>query len=179
MGAVIADETFAVGFTGTRAQTTDFQQKRLLELLVFLRAKGAYTFHHGDCIGADALAHELAVRAGFQHIVIHPPTVPMYRAYTDQLTCPPKGITVETKKPYLTRNQDIVNASTVMVAMPKGDEITRSGTWSTVRYARDLARYLYILYPYRVVREADPWDWQPSEPVNPTWQHPSDRKENV
>jgi hypothetical protein len=169
---VIADETFAVGFTGTRAVLTDFQQKRLLELLLFLRSKGGTSFHHGDCIGADAIAHDLAVRAGFEDIVIHPPTDSRYRAHCHN--CPPKGISFRAPAPYLTRNHHIVDDSTVIIACPKGDEIQHSGTWSTVRYARE-SRYLYIIYPFRVVCEEDPWDW---EPTKLGWEHPLDRKDS-
>jgi hypothetical protein len=153
-----------VGFTGTRRRPTDFQERRLLELLFYLVDKEkADVLHHGDCVGSDALAHLLAVRAGFRHIVIHPPTITMHRAYADRLATPPLGTTVETVKPYLTRNHDIVDASQVMIAVPRGDELPRSGTWATVRYARQRETDLYILYPFRVVVEQG--DWRPSEPI--------------
>lgn len=172
MGAVIADETFAVGFTGTRGKLTDFQQKRLLELLLFLREKGGTDFHHGDCVGADAIAHDLAIRAGFEHIVIHPPIDSRNRAFCK--TTPPKGISFRDKMPYLTRNAHIVIDSTVMIACPKGDELQRSGTWSTVRYARQQDRYLYILLPFRTLIENDPWDWDVT--FSPSWEHPLNKE---
>ena len=38
--------------------------------------------------------------------------------------------------PYLERNKNIVNAVDFIIAAPDGPEKVRSGTWSTVRYAK-------------------------------------------
>jgi hypothetical protein len=51
-----------------------------------------------------------------------------------------QGDVVLTPRPYLVRNRHIVDASSVLIATPKGDEELRSGTWSTVRYARKIRR---------------------------------------
>jgi predicted Rossmann fold nucleotide-binding protein DprA/Smf involved in DNA uptake len=159
-----------VGFTGTRDNLTTFQEKRLLELFVFLHAHGLLTFHHGDCVGADATAHELACRAGFRHIVVHPPTDTKLRAYCDM-----KGlatgvsITIRETKPYLTRNRDIVSETAILVAAPKGEEVLRSGTWSTIRYAMQQDRHIYIIHPFRVEFHNDPFDWTPTEPFTSPW----------
>jgi len=159
-----------VGFTGTRGRVTDFQERRLLELFVFLKEKGAEGLHHGDCAGADELAHSLAVRAGFDWIYIHPPTDGKHQAHCDiNGACPPKGITIGEKKPYLTRNHDIVTVCPILVAMPKSDEILRSGTWATVRHARSQGKTIYLIYPFRVEIENDPYGWQPSERFPDPW----------
>jgi hypothetical protein len=96
--------------------------------------------------------------------VIHPPEVANFRAmcHRKEGPQPTKGITLHDTKPYLTRNRDIVQASSILVAAPKSDEIVRSGTWSTVRYARQCDRTIYILLPYRIVVENDRLNYEPT-----------------
>ena|SRR5262245_14670176 len=165
----MTDETFHVGFTGTRNKPTDYQEKRLLELFMFLQSKGATALHHGDCVGADVLAHKLAIRAGFEVIYIHPPTDGKLRAYCDALGTPIKGGVLEAPRPYLTRNRDIVQSSAVLVAVPSRDEIVRSGTWATVRYARECGMPIYLIFPFRINAEGDPFDWHSAEPFQSPW----------
>jgi hypothetical protein len=99
----------------------------------------ARAFRHGDCVGADAQAHAMAKADGFR-VVIHPPSDDSKRAFCqgDAVLAPP---------PYLVRNRRIVDASGVLVATPQGDEELRSGTWSTVRYARKIRRAIKIIAP--------------------------------
>jgi predicted Rossmann fold nucleotide-binding protein DprA/Smf involved in DNA uptake len=54
---------------------------------------------------------------------------------------------VRPQRPYLDRNRDIVAASDVLIACPKGPEQRRSGTWSTVRYARQARLPILIVWP--------------------------------
>lgn len=100
------------------------------------------SFHHGDCVGADAQAHITVRRVCIgARIVGHPPIKSTRRAFMacDSLW-PPKD--------YLARNRDIVDGVDRMIAAPKGEvEELRSGTWSTIRYARWLGRKLVILKP--------------------------------
>ena len=66
----------AIGFTGTRYGMTVAQRRTLRSLL----ANGAgREFHHGDCVGADAEAHDIAVALGIEP-VIHPPVIDILRA---------------------------------------------------------------------------------------------------
>lgn len=120
-----------VGFTGTRDGMTDDQRQTLYKLLkrIVDRCKTQPVFHHGDCIGADEQAHSIARELGF-HIVVHPPDDDSRRAFCQgDETRPPDW--------YTNRNQDIVNESSLMFAGPKSKrEYLRSGTWSTVRFAR-------------------------------------------
>ena len=132
------------GFTGTRMDTTMEQDYVLWKLLKELRPE---ELHHGDCIGADMAAHlvTLALRIP-PHI--HPPIDPSKRSWSrasDEVMYQPK--------PYLRRNQDIVDATDYLIALPRQDyEIRRSGTWSTVRYARSLHRDIYIIQPDGSIR---------------------------
>jgi hypothetical protein len=126
-----------VGFTGTRWGMTELQKQTVARVLATFAHK---EFHHGDCIGADAQAHDLARTAGYW-IVGHPPTKSDKRAgcLCDEL---------RPEKDYLTRNIDIVRESQVMVATPWGfEEEQRSGTWMTVRSARKMGRSLIIVWP--------------------------------
>lgn len=98
-------------------------------------------FHHGDCIGSDAQAHEIAQAFGCK-IVIHPPINPSKRAFC-------KGeITILEPRQYLDRNHDIVDACETLIATPKtSEEELRSGTWATIRYARKTGKNVIVLHP--------------------------------
>jgi hypothetical protein len=86
-------------------------------------------FHHGDCVGADAEAHDIAIDMGL-YVVIHPPTDPKHRAW-----CEPNEMRDEF--PYLERNHNIVDEAVNLFAAPGTNwEVRRSGTWATVRYMR-------------------------------------------
>ena len=129
-----------VGMTGSSTRVTAQQLDSFRSLLLWLAAD---QLHHGDCIVADAEAHKLAGQLGLQR-VIHPPEDPKKRAY-----CSGERTVVLEERPYLERNHQIVRATDVLVALPEElyTERTRSGTWSTVRYARKLGRQVYIIRP--------------------------------
>lgn len=96
--------------------------------------------HHGDAIGADAEAHDIAVELGIA-VVIHPPANDKQRAFKSAPDIRPP-------RPYLDRNRDIVRETTLLIAAPaEAAEQLRSGTWSTVRYARRLGRRIVVLAP--------------------------------
>lgn len=117
-----------VGFTGTQRGMSREQLQHLEGLLSDMRELGYDTFHHGDCVGADAQAHDIAVALGYR-VVIHPPEISSKRAFKDGCVLPAKD--------YHERNHDIVDSSRLMIAAPDTNtEIVRSGTWATVRYAR-------------------------------------------
>jgi hypothetical protein len=122
-----------LGFTGTRKGMTDWQVRRFREFLRFHRPA---EFHHGDCMGADAQAHKL-VRAMLPDctIVIHPCDIVKMRA-----NC--KGDITLTPLPPLHRNHLIVDAT---------DELQRSGTWATIRWAQRTGKRVEIIEP------ADPY----------------------
>lgn len=130
---------FKVGFTGTQAGCTSAQKAMLRLRLSIMREQSAQCeFHHGDCIGADEDAHTEAV-AAFFITVCHPPLAVGKRAFT-------KNDFVRQNKEYLDRNRDIVDETYGLIACPKGMEELRSGTWSTVRYARKLKRPILIIH---------------------------------
>lgn len=143
-----------VGFTGTSKGMLPDQRaavrSTLQTLLGFVAVKKApldCSFHHGDCIGADAEAHHIAKAIGYK-VVIHPPSNPSARAF-----CSNDGfVDILHAKPYLVRNHDIVDASDVLVAAPKRmNEELRSGTWATVRYAAKQHKKIFIVWPNGIV----------------------------
>jgi len=123
-----------IGFTGTRMTPTQAQEETLRNLLMF--SKGS--LHHGDCVGADALAHRLALEAEFK-VWIHPPVDEKLRAFcTDATILPPKT--------HFERNRDIVNSTEILIAVPFTDEEQPTGgTWYTVAYARKRRKPIYII----------------------------------
>jgi hypothetical protein len=126
-----------IGFTGTRKGLTGAQ---LASLKSILSDKVGCEFHHGDCIGADAQAHDAAVCLGLIP-VIHPPTDRSARAFKSAKR-------IEPCHDYLDRNKNIVYSSATLIAAPgETTEKLRSGTWSTVRFARKLGRRLTIIFP--------------------------------
>lgn len=126
-----------VGFTGTQRGMTTQQIDMVQRLLEETRPKWA---HHGDCIGADAQFDSLAKNAGVL-VHGHPCTITSKRAWCwfDLEEEPAEA---------LRRNKSIVAFSDFMIAAPgEFEEVLRSGTWATIRYARKSMTDLYIVYP--------------------------------
>lgn len=131
-----------LGITGTRNGLRQIQVDRLETILRLYRAKGFDYLHHGDCVGVDNEAYDIwkVLLGGLTHC--HPPDDWTYRART------PHNDIVSEEKPFLERNRDIVNSSSVLVACPKEmQEITRSGTWATIRYASASGTECVIIFP--------------------------------
>lgn len=142
------------GFTGTRKGLTKRQLGALKTLLLDLECD---EFHHGDCLGADAEFHALVDNEGCR-VVIHPPFVNAHRANcvtkcADGIVMPPRD--------YLDRDYEIAK-SPILIACPAEEtgEVVRSGTWATVRYARQLRvrdksvpKTIYIIRPSGRVEE--------------------------
>lgn len=117
-----------LGFTGTRKGMSTAQRNACADML-----KAASEAHHGDCKGADAEFHELALAADVP-VVIHPPTDPKHRAWC-------KGaVRVEPEAPYLQRNRAIMRASDIAIGCPAENiepaPARGQGTWSAIRFAR-------------------------------------------
>jgi hypothetical protein len=115
-----------VAFTGTREGMTPAQ---LAAMSAQIALVAPTTFHHGDCIGAVGA-----------EIHGHPSTLEHLRAFRK---C---HINYEPAPP-LERNRLMVNMSSILFAAPKGPEEQRSGTWSTVRFARKRGREIRLVWP--------------------------------
>lgn len=129
-----------ISFTGTQLGLTSFQAEKLQNLLKEYRSYGYEWFHHGDCIGADAQAAEIARILGYK-LHKYPCNIASKQANTD-------ADKINPIKPPLDRNRDIVNASNILIACPKEmHEIMRSGTWATIRYARKVKKLIHKIAP--------------------------------
>lgn len=112
-------------------------QKYELEILL----EGDDELHHGGCKGADVQAHEIALRKGCV-VIIHPSNLRHWQG-----RCPRSDRVLPPKDP-LERNRDIVDSVDAVVAAPATiGEVLRSGTWATIRYARQENKILAILEP--------------------------------
>ncbi len=119
-----------VGFTGTQKGMTDMQMMSV-KALVELYSPGI--FAHGCCIGADAQFNGLADQP-LNTIIQHPPENQYKMA-----PCPVVHAELVRRdpQPFLIRNHTIVQESYILIAAPaEYDEVARSGTWSTLRYAK-------------------------------------------
>lgn len=144
-----AGEGIRVGFTGTREGLTDAQKHAFGTWLYEKCFYGTRMteFHHGCCVGADALAARIVAEEApmpFPAIHAHPSDLP-------PVWCDPNAMSVSSvqhqPKSPLERNRDIVAACDVLLACPKGPEELRSGTWATIRYARQVKRRIVIFWP--------------------------------
>lgn len=125
--------------TGSRNGVSNAALKSFQEFLIENK-KQIIEGHHGDCVGADTIFHNELTKNNIQ-VVIHPPNVNSMRSFC-------KSENILRPKSYLERNKDIVNSSTILVAFPDSEhERVRSGTWSTVRYARKREKEIHIFLP--------------------------------
>ncbi len=127
-----------IGFTGTRS---GMSAKQIADLKTYFKKSGTSIaeFHHGDCVGADVEANNIARDFGFKTCG-HPPTNERWRAFSK---C---DIWFEAKD-YLDRNQDIVDACDTLIVAPRTNtEVKRgSGTWATYRDAYRIGRTTVML----------------------------------
>jgi hypothetical protein len=130
-----------IGVTATRAGLSPAQKQLGGWVLQGLRdLQGARTLHHGDCIGGDAEVAEIARALGFR-LISHPCNLDAYRAFVDSDEELPAKDPTE-------RNHDIVDACGYLLGFsPAEQEIQRSGTWQTIRYARRLGRPRWVIGP--------------------------------
>lgn len=129
-----------LGFTGTRDGLTCEQHAALLALLKGMPV--ITEFHYGCCVGADEEAFDITFELEPTPKTIgHPPTSKkLMSRWKDHCT------ELRTAEPYLIRNRRIVDETEKLIACPKGDEELRSGTWSTIRYARKCRKPVVIVW---------------------------------
>lgn len=114
---------------------------QLAKLEEFLRGAEPAWLHHGDCIGADAEAHAVCLDRVID-VALHPPTDERLRAFCQGAR------KVYDPQPFLKRDRDIVMSSDMLVAAPKTPhEVLRSGTWTTLRYAKSRKMPWVLLLP--------------------------------
>lgn len=127
-----------VGFTGSRDGMSMAQKEQLVLLLYQFSPT---EFHHGDCVGADAEAHDI-VREFFPDckIIVWPPSIEFMRAYKT-------GDEIRPPMPYIPRDQKIVDSAELLIGAPRVtvQEEPNSGSWYTIRYARKTGKVAHVL----------------------------------
>ena len=153
------EKRYTIGMTGSRY---GIDKRALNRFEQFLQKE----FHliekcrHGDCQGADTIFHNKIIEFNSSDkyenqakIIIHPPNIPILRSYCgfkeDKVTpIDDPNIKSLRVRPFLDRNKHIVDKSDMLLAFPRMmEEELRSGTWSTIRYARKKNKALKIFYP--------------------------------
>lgn len=133
-----------IGFTGTRDGMTPQQKKTFRDLLLEIKPE---SFSHGDCVGSDADAHQIAVEIGIP-IIIYPPRKNDLRAY-----CKASGAVIKPVADYLERNLAIISDTDQLIACPREYENqVRSGTWYTIRQAKKRNKTVRVILPNGQVR---------------------------
>jgi len=118
------------------------RQKKELSLYCRLWQNSGKTieWHHGCCIGAD-VEFDNIVRNYERYGHLHPSN--NTKTFVD---CFENGDILYPEKPPLVRDRDIVNAVEILIAAPYQEkEIIHSGTWTTVRYAKQKGIEIIIL----------------------------------
>lgn len=132
-----------IGFTGTRCRMLPAQMVAVAD---FLGQYSAFIGHHGCAIGADSQFDGLARAAlGFEHMVLYP----MLFAGNKRGLVPqsPGDVWYKPQDP-LVRNMDIARACDLLLATPKEMHMTlRSGTWTTIRYALQEEKPVFVVIP--------------------------------
>lgn len=126
-----------IGMTGTRDGMSQEQKNAYEKYIQALDEK--LILHHGDCIGADADAHDIAVRHNIK-THIHPPIKDVHRAFKE-------GDYSEEEKSYFARNRDIVDSAALVLGFPKLMKETKGGTWYTINYTKNKGTPLVIIWP--------------------------------
>jgi hypothetical protein len=132
-----------LGFTGTRHGMSALQVEAFAKLVTKLNQEHEIeVFNHGDCLGADAEAHDwISQHLPRCAVYIYPSRHTYLRAYRS-------GTFIDLPAAPMDRNRRIVDRCDFMIATPNTRyEILRSGTWATIRYARRVNKTLRILLP--------------------------------
>lgn len=140
-----------IGFTGTRDGMSQAQVVAFTDLFTDLSINDVLRFGQGCCVGADEQATRI-VKEAMGHrawIIGYQPEI---KTHVSQY-CLETSDELRDPKPYLDRNKDLVDDCSLLIGAVRGDEELRSGTWSTIRYAKKTNRDYAIIYPNGVIVE--------------------------
>jgi hypothetical protein len=126
-----------LGFTGSRDGMTEAQHAEILKLIEEWKpAEG----HHGDCVGADEQFDSILAERKIKR-VIHPPINETLRAFC-------RGDLVMRPAGYMQRDRWIVRSTNQLLATPRSkNDLSKSGTWFTIRFCRQLGKKVHIVFP--------------------------------
>jgi len=136
-----------LSYTGTRKGMTQQQMREVLAIFKLSESRGPAVrkiFHHGGAPGGDRQAHRISQAPTIKaRVYVHPAKgadpIDWYKLGAEHVYDP---------QPPLVRNPDIVEGGELLVATPfEMEEILRSGTWATIRYARKIGKPYVIIRP--------------------------------
>lgn len=134
-----------ITFTGTRQGMTVKQMNQVKNLLIQHQPSKVL---HGDCYGADTEFHGivvnhrafLGIRRSEPVIEIHPSNLNS-RANND-------GDSILPPDDPIRRDRRMVDLCDRVIGTPKSiNEELRSGTWTTIRYAKRIGKIVYVIQP--------------------------------
>jgi hypothetical protein len=126
-----------IGITGTRQGMNKKQRDDIVSFLLEVRAQ---ELHHGDCVGVDAEAAEIAQRIGYI-TVCHPPIKNGLRANH-------KSDIIKEELNHFHRNRNIVDGTDMLLVVPlQNQHQSKGGTWYTHDYAVKKGKPVVIFYP--------------------------------
>ena len=132
-----------IGFSGSRTGMSKFQYDTIWDFLA--EQKYIRMAIHGDCVGSDAMFHDMCEDLRLR-IEVYPPVNRALRAWK----IPTIGL-VHDPASYLDRNQEIAETCTVLIATPKepqSEEFDRQGgTWDTIKRAERLGKKIMVILP--------------------------------
>lgn len=142
-----------LGVTATQNGLTARQHEAFVNLLHPIHVE---EFHHGGCVGGDEQLHNLfRATKPKTRVVVHWGDIPQKRAV---LTFR-EGDSEIAALPNLERNHNIVDRIDELWGFPSTNiERLRSGTWTTIRYARKQGRPNLIVYPSGLIVYDGIWE---------------------
>jgi len=132
-----------IGFTGTREGMTSKQYQTVVRLLGELKPD---TVVHGDCYGSDTDFHKICMKIKGGILGNNPPSIVIRPSNLSTRAHNDGADIIHPEKAPLNRDLDIAQNCDKLIATPRQDtEVLRSGTWTTIRYARRFGKVIYIV----------------------------------
>lgn len=134
-----------VGFTGTRKGMNGLQKKSFESLI---RELSPSEFHHGDCVGADADAHNFVAELVPACVIhIHPPQDNLLRAWKI-------GAVTHEPLTHFARNRVIVDMCELLIGVSVSPvRLSQGGTWYTIDRAVKREKEVRVVWPNGQVTE--------------------------
>lgn len=136
-----------VSFTGTSIGMTGLQKAEVRKWLI---DNEPAVLSHGGCIGADDEVDSICDELGIIRVIRPGPEGPksLSKEHFEKRTLGPTLVIHPRSQSYLDRNKLIVRDGEILLATPKEEqEVLRSGTWATIRYAKKLKRTIKYFWP--------------------------------
>jgi hypothetical protein len=137
-------QEYHVGYTGTRHGMSQPQKEFVSHALFALctdpvfrnMSNSTFWFHHGDCVGGDDEATNMAREYGYK-IYRHPPTESVHNRALQRFDA------TDLPYSYSGRNQRIAIRAQTMIAAPAPKSV---GTWNAIKHVRALFKPLLIVH---------------------------------